>query len=349
MSGPVRLGVVVPCRNERDVIARKLRNLARVVWPPGEHRVVVVDDGSDDGTADVARETLATWPDHAPHGDVVTSTERPGKAGAIAAGLAALGDDVDVIALTDADVVFADDALVHVADAFAKRPRVGMACASQRFVEALGDDGSATSPDGAPPTPAPGTYDLWTAVVRARESRAGRLFSVHGQLLAWRTGLGVVPTPGLAADDLDLMLQVRAAGADVVKLDDALFYEVKTPPGPARRSQQIRRARAYVQLVRRRPFPNPRDASERRQFAFYRLAPLAAPWLALVGALAVPVLAGLLTGDLRTAIVTALLLGLAIAWLPPLRRLAKLLLVIAQASRLESKGTLADRWEMARG
>lgn len=348
MTAP-RLGVVVPCRNERAVVARKLRNLARLAWPGGAHRVVIVDDGSNDGTSDVARDVIGAWPHDGPRVDLVTNDERPGKAGAIAAGLAALGDDVDVLVLTDADVVFADDALGLIAEAFASSPRLGMACGSQRFVAALGDDGTPTSPDGTAPAPAPGTYDLWTAVVRARESRAGRLFSVHGQLLAWRADLGVTPTPGLAADDLDLMLQVRAADADVVKLDDALFYEVKTPLGPARRDQEIRRARAYVQLIRRRPFPAPRDAAERRQFAFYRLAPLAAPWLALVGALAIPIAAGLVAGDLGVAIVTALILGLAIVWLPPLRRLAKLLIVIAEASRLESKGTLADRWEMARG
>ena len=43
--------------------------------------------------------------------------------------------------------------------------------------------------------------------MRAFESRFGKLFSVHGQLMAWRSCLGILPTPGYAADDLDLMLQ----------------------------------------------------------------------------------------------------------------------------------------------
>ncbi len=344
----LRLGVIVPCRNERAVIARKLANLARLTWPAGEHRVVIVDDGSDDGTRDVARDALGPWPEAAPRADVIVNDVRPGKAGAITAGLAALGDTVDVVVLTDADVVFDDDALGLVARAFEASAALGMACGSQRFIESLGSDGRPLTHDGAPPAPAPGTYDIWTSVVRARESRSGRLFSVHGQLLAWRRALALQPTPGLAADDLDLMLQVREAGADIVKLDDALFYEVKTPDGPARRDQSIRRARAYVQLVARRPFPTPRDRAERQQFAFYRRAPLAAPWLALLGALAIPATAGLVTGRLDIAIVTAMLLGLTIVFVPPLRRLAKLLIVIAEATRLERRGTLADRWEMAR-
>ena len=34
--------------------------------------------------------------------------------------------------------------------------------------------------------------------------------------------------------------------------------------------------------------------------------------------------------------------------LPPVRRLARLLWVIARATRIEARGSLGDRWEMAR-
>ena len=71
------LGVVVPCRNERAVIARKLLNLALLRWPETDgrpHRIVVVDDGSEDGTAGVAGALAGQlFPPHraAPFGPVV--------------------------------------------------------------------------------------------------------------------------------------------------------------------------------------------------------------------------------------------------------------------------------------
>jgi len=47
-----------------------------------------------------------------------------------------------VIVLTDADVVIAPEALVELARAFEREPRLGMATGSQRFVDSLCDDGT---------------------------------------------------------------------------------------------------------------------------------------------------------------------------------------------------------------
>ena len=44
---------VVPARNEADVIARSIGSLLAQDYP-GAFRVVLVDDDSDDGTADAA-------------------------------------------------------------------------------------------------------------------------------------------------------------------------------------------------------------------------------------------------------------------------------------------------------
>ena len=46
---------VVPARNEADVIARTIGSLLAQDYP-GQFRVILVDDQSGDGTADVARE-----------------------------------------------------------------------------------------------------------------------------------------------------------------------------------------------------------------------------------------------------------------------------------------------------
>lgn len=346
MSDGPALGVVVPCRNEAAVIERKLRNLARAQWPQSArpHRIVVVDDGSEDDTA----ERAAAVPRGAdtPVVDVVPNRGRPGKAGAINEGLARLEPLVDVVVLSDADVVVRPDALAALATAFATHPRLGMACGSQEFVVDLAEDGTPRGADGGEPVPAAGRYDRWTALVRKLESRRGRLFSVHGQLLAWRADLGIRPTPGIAADDLDLMRQVRARGLRVEKLDDASFLEVKTPPGADRRAQELRRARAYVQVVGLCRLPAGASWLDRAHFAAYRWMPLASPWLALVGA-ALAVLAAWLVAGGPGAAAAAVLVALT-ALSPPGRHLARLLAVIARAQRLESRQSLADRWEMAR-
>jgi hypothetical protein len=367
MTRPTSLGVLVPCRNEVAVVARKVANLARASWPLGAaHRLVIVDAGSDAGTAVAARAALAL---HAQaleaagvSAEVVANDVRPGKPGAIAAGLARLAE-VDLVVLTDADVVLEPAAPCALALAFERDARLAMACGAQRFVRDLADDGSAAAADGGEPVPAAGGFDRWTARVRRIESRAGLLFSVHGQLLAWRAELGLAPTPGIAADDLDLMLQVRAragAGARVELVPDARFLEVKAT-GPAAREQALRRARAYVQVVRawearpprsgqvvraweaRRPCGEGRLA--RAQWRFYRHVPLAAPALTVGFVLALLAAAAWAFGipGALAALGAVVLAGVTVArgWLV-------LVLCIRAAGRAERAAPLAERWEMAR-
>ena len=349
--GPA-LGVIVPCRDEAAVIERKLANLARLDWPPAAraHRVVVVDDGSRDASADRARALLARdFAGAALQAQVVPNGVRPGKSGAVEQGLRTLGDDVDLLVLTDADVVLERGALARLARAFGEDPALGMACGAQRFVRDLAADGRALGADGGAVRPAAGLYDRLTARVRALESRRGRLFSVHGQLLAWRRALHLVPTAGYAADDLDLMLQARQAGARIRLVDGARFLEVKTPAGPAREAQALRRARAYVQLLR-----HPRLAElsrrgpplARLQVQAYRWLPTSAPWWVPLGLVLPCLAASVLLPPLAVATMW-LLVGLLLVSSPG-RRLLRLLAAIQTASGRERRAPLSDRWETPR-
>jgi len=349
VTGALRLGVVIPCRNEAAVIERRLRNLELARWPRplagGPHQVVVVDDGSSDGTAELARRCAARRPPFALR--VVASSARPGKPGAVRAGLAALAAGVDLVVLTDADVVLDERALAALESAFRADARLAMASGAQRFVRRLEADGRPP----AAPAAAAGPYDRATEAVRRLESRFGALFSVHGQLLAWRRELELAPTPGIAADDLDLMLQVRArrAGPRAVRLvDGAVFYEEKTPPGAAADGQALRRARAFVQLVRRCSGTEsaPVGALARVQWAGYRALPTAAPGLAL-GGLVAGALAATWWGGPRALAALAAASAAALA-LPRVRAGVRLLALIARAVRLERRGALGERWEMAR-
>ncbi|MFF5188077.1 bifunctional polysaccharide deacetylase/glycosyltransferase family 2 protein [Streptomyces sp. NPDC000345] len=106
------VSVVVPAYNERVCIAKTLRSLAA-----GDHpvEIIVVDDGSDDGTADVA-ESLAI--------EGVTVVRRPngGKSAALDTGI--LRASNDLVVMLDADTVFAPSTVHRLVQPFAD-PRVG--------------------------------------------------------------------------------------------------------------------------------------------------------------------------------------------------------------------------------
>ena len=348
-----RIGVIVPARNERTVIVRKLRNLARVEWPAcaSGHRVVVVDDASEDGSGAVVASVLDEL--RALRPEVSWSCVRGaglGKARAIRAGREALAD-VDLVVLTDADVVLRRAALIALVEAFQEDPELALACGAQEFVRSLAGDGSTSGSDGGPPVPAGGLYDRLTARVRAFESRGGRVFSVHGQLLAWRGSAPLLPRPGLAADDIDLMLFARAGGGRVRLVAGARFLEVKPRRGRLLDGQRKRRAEGYFQILRGWDGRCPLGTGllDRVQWAFYRWVPAAAPF-GLVALVAVSI--GLaVRGSGATAGLAAAAIWCALAVTPHGREVIGLARVIAAARRAAPAPIDAgfDRWEPPRG
>lgn len=105
---------VVPARNEADVIEQSIGSLLQQDYP-GTLRVVLVDDGSDDGTADLA---LTANGDGAERLDVLRGSPLPaGWTGKVWAqhqgvGHALSSDDrPDYLLLTDADIGHAPDNL----------------------------------------------------------------------------------------------------------------------------------------------------------------------------------------------------------------------------------------------
>lgn len=348
----MRLLVVVPCRDEAALVRRRIANLAGCAWPSADtpHRLVIVDDGSRDDTAVVARSAIAdSFADHHDvEARVVHNTIRPGKPGAVRAGI---GDDCgefDLVVLTDADVVIASDALIALSSAFERDARLALACGAQRFVADLAEDGSCRARTGADVRDAGGTFDRWTALVRRAESRAGILFSVHGQLAAWRANLSLSPAFGIAADDVDLRFQVKSRASEprrVELIPQAVFFEVKTPAGPDRDAQAARRARAWFQVVRRGPIPA-RGVLETVQAWAYRAGPRVAP---IATWCAIPVTTILLFAlGARVAALVVLALGAAFALSPLGRRWIELVRTIAAASRDERRKLVTEQWETPR-
>lgn len=109
--------IVVPVKNERTVVGRMLDSLSQLSYPADKFEIVVVDDGSVDGTVEICRGFAAS------HGNVKFLQRKvsEGKASALNFGL--VYSSGDVVAVFDADNVPARDALLRVAEYF-HDPRV---------------------------------------------------------------------------------------------------------------------------------------------------------------------------------------------------------------------------------
>jgi hopene-associated glycosyltransferase HpnB len=137
------VAIVVPARDEAPVIESTIRGLLAQDYP-GPCRIILVDDGSTDGTGAIARglagaptqaeeprpivprdAPLPTVLGNAPRLTVLTGAPRPagwsGKLWAVAQGLAEAGD-ADLLLLTDADIHHAPG---HLAALVAQQQRTG--------------------------------------------------------------------------------------------------------------------------------------------------------------------------------------------------------------------------------
>jgi len=111
------VSVVIPVYNGAATLPAGLRALQRQTHPPDE--VIVVDDGSTDGSADIAR-GLAT-----PHGSAVRVISQPNAGPAAARNRGATAARGDILLFTDADCVPAPDWVQCMVAAFADPDVVG--------------------------------------------------------------------------------------------------------------------------------------------------------------------------------------------------------------------------------
>jgi hopene-associated glycosyltransferase HpnB len=106
---------VIPARDEAESIGVTVGSLLAQDYP-GAFSVVVVDDESSDGTAEVARRAAEATPERL---RVVAGAPTPpgwtGKLWAVAQGVEAEGGQARWLLLTDADIVYAPDALSGLA------------------------------------------------------------------------------------------------------------------------------------------------------------------------------------------------------------------------------------------
>ena len=120
-----RVRVVVVSWNNHDVLPRCVDHLLATEWPSGQLDVVVVDNGSSDGSVD-------DWEQRYPSVRLIRTGRNLGFAGGVNAGLSELGD-VDAVALVNSDAFVEPGWLTPLAAALDVDPVVGGAAPKLLF------------------------------------------------------------------------------------------------------------------------------------------------------------------------------------------------------------------------
>ena len=120
-SLPPSVLLLLPCRNEARSLPTLLTSIEQLNYPPERLTAVIVDDGSSDETAHVAR----AWADGKAWAHLLSLPANLGKPAALNEGLAYFPDG-DLIAVYDCDCRPSPDSLLTLVRAF-DDPRVGAA------------------------------------------------------------------------------------------------------------------------------------------------------------------------------------------------------------------------------
>jgi biofilm PGA synthesis N-glycosyltransferase PgaC len=198
------VSVIVAAYNEEDVIVWRLANLADLEYPADKLEVIVVADGSDDRTAELAGSMGDTKVLHRP--------ERAGKRAAIERGVeAATGE---ILLLTDANNRFTRETIRELVEPFADGD-VGVVTGRKAIDDEM----------GRPLDRAEGLYWRYESRIKAWESRVGSTTGVAGEILAFRREAFQHVKPGTMNEDFVQAMLAAIEGWRVVYAPKAVSLE----------------------------------------------------------------------------------------------------------------------------
>jgi cellulose synthase/poly-beta-1,6-N-acetylglucosamine synthase-like glycosyltransferase len=186
---------VIPAHNEETHLPEKLRNISVFDYPLDKLQVVIVSDGSTDGTNDILRKIGD------PHIETLILPKRRGKAGALNSGVAAARHEV--LVFSDASTLFEPDTLRNLVRHF-RDQQTGAVCGALRFHAS--SDSRQTE----------GVYWKYESALRLMESRLGATLNASGAVYALRRE-AYSPLPiGAVLDDLLVPMNARTLGYRVL-------------------------------------------------------------------------------------------------------------------------------------
>jgi len=204
-----RISITVPVFNEVHQIDELLGSLVALEYPEDRRQILIVSDGSTDGTDEVVR----AWEDRGV--ELLRVTDRGGKGAAENAARPHLTGEI--VVNTDASIRIRPDALPPLIRPF-RDPSVGVV--SGRDVSVAHHGADANTGEGG--------YVGFEMKVRDLETRAGGIVGASGCFYATRAGLHREAVPPELSRDFASVLVARDHGYRAVSAPDAVCYVPRT-------------------------------------------------------------------------------------------------------------------------
>jgi poly-beta-1,6-N-acetyl-D-glucosamine synthase len=254
------ISIVMVVRNEEKVADRKLQNLLHLNYPQDLVELVVVSDGSSDGTTEI----LSQYGDQT-RIKVIVHAEPHGKAAGLNDAIQAARGEI--VVFTDARQKIESDSVRQLAGNFAD-PAVG--CVSGELM--LGDPDSGEAGQGM------GLYWRIEKRIRELESASGSVMGASGALYAVRRNLLPVLPPETILDDVLIPLHVLRQGWRVIFDPRARAWDTPNQGRVREFARKVRTLSGNYQLMQLAPWILTAANPARFRFISHKLLRLLSPF-----------------------------------------------------------------------
>ena len=197
--------ITLPAYNAQDTLRPVLEALVRTEYPADRRQILVVSDGSTDGTDALVREYAAQGVELLRIEGRLGKTEIENRAFDVIRG--------EIVVNTDASVTIRPDAVKHLVTALGD-PAVGVASGRDISVASVGAVGHASEAAYV-------GYEMW---IRDLETAVDGIIGSSGCLYAIRATLHRRTLPGHMSRDFSSALWARLNGARAVSVRDAVCF-----------------------------------------------------------------------------------------------------------------------------
>lgn len=197
--------LLIAAYNEKDFIEEKIKNSFEINYPKDKLQILIVTDGSSDGTPNIVRsyEKLGIQLFH--------EDKRSGKMAAINRVMQfATGE---IVVFSDANNIYQADTIQKLVEPFAD-PKVGAVSGSKTIEKGDGELGNSE-----------GLYWKYESFIKKHESRFSSCTSVAGEILAVRKNVFINPPDDIVADDFFTAMNTLRQGYRLVYAEDAKSKE----------------------------------------------------------------------------------------------------------------------------
>lgn len=228
------VSVVIACHNEERNIDSRIRNIRECDYPGNLLEIIVVSDGSNDGTVEVARRHDSE------RIKVLSYDRRRGKASALNLGV---GDATGEITLfADARQSFDTNVIKELVANFGD-PSVG-AVSGELLLESSRD---ASVGEGV------GLYWKYEKWIRKSESRAGSMIGATGAIFAIRRDLWRALPEATILDDVYTPMQIALSGKRVIFEEKAIARDKTAESSGKEFKRKVRTLTGNYQLCQLMP------------------------------------------------------------------------------------------------